>query len=84
LVDDVTHFFLSADGSGHRPTVTSLVTASSGGRSKDPAPPGSEAHSNVSTASGFGGHLEVPISPGFKGHLEVPTAAGSKSTRFPK
>jgi len=26
LVDDDTHFFLSADGLGHFPTVTSLVT----------------------------------------------------------
>ena len=51
---------------------------------KDPASPGSGAHSNVPTAPGSGGHLEVPTSPGSGGHLEVPTAAGSKSSGFPK
>jgi hypothetical protein len=79
LVDDVTYFFLSADGLGHCPTVTSLVTASSGVRSKDPAPPGSEAHSNALTAPESEGHLEVPTSPRSGGHLEVPISAGSKS-----
>jgi hypothetical protein len=68
----VAHLLLSTDVVNLCPTVTSLVTASSGGRWKASALPGS------------GVHFEAPAPPGSGSHFEVPVAPSPKSSSVPK